>query len=264
MKIISFSIWGDSPLYRDGALQNVIIAKTIYPDWVCRIYHDGLPEDVKTAFIKEGAQLVSMAHSDNWSGLFWRFLPAAEKNVEAFIVRDADSRVNERERAAVDEWLASDKPFHCMRDHYEHNVPIMGGMWGCRGKIKSFINMLDTWKQNSHKGDDQTFLAANLWPIFREKALVHDCYHDGFIRVLSNARMIKWDDVVEYTDEEFCGALNEQQYAIGKIVLKSGEILDRRDVYEYRPLFLFGEHDIRPFPSHPPMSYGVHVGEIIR
>ncbi len=33
------------------------------------------------------------------------------------IVRDADSRLNVREKAAVDAWIASGRPFHVMRDH---------------------------------------------------------------------------------------------------------------------------------------------------
>ena len=30
------------------------------------------------------------------------------------------------------EWLSSSLPFHTMRDHPDHQVEIMGGMWGAR------------------------------------------------------------------------------------------------------------------------------------
>ena len=42
------------------------------------------------------------------------------------------SRFTSREEAAVAEWLSSSLPFHTMRDHPDHQVEIMGGMWGAR------------------------------------------------------------------------------------------------------------------------------------
>ena len=36
MKVIAFSLWGDNPKYTLGALQNLSLAKLVYPDWVCR------------------------------------------------------------------------------------------------------------------------------------------------------------------------------------------------------------------------------------
>ena len=40
-KIVSFSLYGDAPLYCEGALRNVELAKSIYPGWRCRFYIDG-------------------------------------------------------------------------------------------------------------------------------------------------------------------------------------------------------------------------------
>ncbi|KAK8405419.1 hypothetical protein O3P69_001755 [Scylla paramamosain] len=50
-------------------------------------------------------------------------------------ISDVDSRVSQREVAAVEEWLASRKMFHVMRDHPSHNVPVLGGMWDARWDI---------------------------------------------------------------------------------------------------------------------------------
>ena len=38
MKVIAFSLWGDSPKYTMGAIKNAEIAKEIFPDWTCRYY----------------------------------------------------------------------------------------------------------------------------------------------------------------------------------------------------------------------------------
>ena len=43
-------------------------------------------------------------------------------------VRDADSVVNVREKVAVEEWLASTRHFHLMRDHYDHSELVLAGM----------------------------------------------------------------------------------------------------------------------------------------
>ena len=46
----------------------------------------------------------------------WRFLPMLDPQVSHMVSRDLDSLINEREAAAVQEWLASDKgkwPFLC-------------------------------------------------------------------------------------------------------------------------------------------------------
>ena len=62
--------------------------------------------------------------------MFWRFEPAGEEDVDVMISRDTDSRLNLREKFAVEEWLESDKGFHIMRDHPHHGYPVLGGMWG--------------------------------------------------------------------------------------------------------------------------------------
>lgn len=54
-----------------------------------------------------------------------------------YIVRDSDSRLNARDRIAVEEWIESGKPIHSIRDHVNHCFPMNGGMWGgIRGAIK--------------------------------------------------------------------------------------------------------------------------------
>ena len=41
-------------------------------------------------------------------------------------------RFTSREQAAVAEWESSNLTLHTMRDHPEHQVEIMGGMWGAK------------------------------------------------------------------------------------------------------------------------------------
>jgi len=46
-----------------------------------------------------------------------------------------------REKLAVDQWLASDKICHIMRDHPWHNQPIQAGMFGL--KKNKLFNITD-------------------------------------------------------------------------------------------------------------------------
>src|SRR5207302_11089623 len=69
-------------------------------------------------------------NSVNWSGLFWRFYAFDDPEVNVVMVRDIDSPFTLRERLAVEEWLASEFPFHVIRDHYNHSEPMMAGLWG--------------------------------------------------------------------------------------------------------------------------------------
>ena len=69
------------------------------------------------------------------SGLDWRLLVEDDDNVDIYIVRDADSVMNIKERVAVADWLKTRRAFHVMRaDLRILNSP--AGMWGAhRGNI---------------------------------------------------------------------------------------------------------------------------------
>jgi len=180
MKVISFSAWGRDPAFYQGALANVELAKKIYPDWTCWFFVDhDTPLSMVTPLIDNGAMVYWRSiMSGPWEGLFWRFEPISDPFVTHTIVRDCDSRVNPREAAAVAQWLASGKMFHVMRDHYEHNVPIMGGMFGSLHwpLMETFMK---EWKDFGSKGCDQRFLAERVWPTVKRSTIGHDRYAQG-------------------------------------------------------------------------------------
>ena len=183
-KIISFALYGNSPVYWRGALENASRARTVYPGWTCRYYAS---HEVQVAVIRQlrdaGAEVVRRKRRHETDGLFWRFLPVSESGVEATIVRDVDSRLSERERLAVDEWLASGSDIHIMRDHPDHRNLIMGGMWGCRGGAVSSMRWLilqwrwQRWRKGlpafDRYGLDQLFLSEMVYPRYRDRACIH-------------------------------------------------------------------------------------------
>ena len=182
MKVISFSLWGAGTRYTLGALQNASLAKMVYPDWVCRFYVGKSTPLHIVDMLREfdNVEIIEMEEQGDWTGMFWRFLAASDPKVSTLIVRDCDSRLWFREKAAVDEWLASNKDFHIMRDNPQHGTEILGGMWGVRGEL-----LLDLDKQIAEytKGDfwqvDQNFLRDAVYPIVEDKAFVHDEFFGG-------------------------------------------------------------------------------------
>lgn len=184
-KIISFCLWGNNECYNYGALENAYISAKIYPDWICRYYVSNtiIPYVLKKLKSLPNVEVVEMPKRGflkDQKKMYWRFIPAFEKDVEMVLVRDTDSRLNMRERYAVDEWLASGKKFHIMRDKRAHRFRILGGMWGARDGVLlplsgDFIRSLSS-VDNSY-GSDQRFLAKYVYPLIRDNCLIHDKFH---------------------------------------------------------------------------------------
>lgn len=175
-KIISFSLWGSNPKYTVGAIKNAILAKDIYPEWKCRFYcANDVPNPIVFQLeVLDNTEVIYKNQPGDWTSMFWRFEPAAEQDIEVMISRDTDSRINERERAAVDEWLNSDFGFHIMRDHPWHGYPVLGGMWGAkRNTIPDIKDRMNTFEQTDQYGTDYSFF-AQISESIKGNAFVHD------------------------------------------------------------------------------------------
>ena len=99
---------------------------------MCRFYCDKtVPDGVVATLRKNGAEVVFIENiKGGIAGMFWRFLVADDPTVDRWIVRDSDSRLNPRERFAVEEWIQSGKVMHTIRDHPNHERPMNGGLIG--------------------------------------------------------------------------------------------------------------------------------------
>lgn len=181
-KIISFSLYGDNPKYCVGAVENAKLQNAIYPGWICRFYYN---DTVPKKYIEElkglGAEVVDMSGTEMRDhGMFWRFLVCDDREVERFICRDVDSRLNERERAAVQEWIESGKSFHVMRDHPYHDILVLGCAWGLKNTFDFNVEEMiyEFIKNKPFKyGDDQIFL-YKLHRLFIKDMICHDEFFD--------------------------------------------------------------------------------------
>jgi hypothetical protein len=176
---VSFSLYGESPIYITGAIENVVLCRTVYPDWTPIIYiDDEVPSQVRRELEANGGLVVQAGPLLSKNKMSWRFAAALIEDAELVLFRDADSRINSREQACVEAWMASGRALHIMRDHPFHSSWIMAGMWGIDAKAgSSFISkVLAKATGRRMYGEDQDLLASELYRHLRHKALVHDSF----------------------------------------------------------------------------------------
>lgn len=180
--VVAFSLWGDAPLYTRGAVENAAAIPRLLPGWTPRVYHDdSVPKDILRELAARGAEVIEMPpHRETGLGLFWRFSAAVDPAVRRFLCRDADSRPSLRETAAVQAWVASGRDFHVIRDDIMHCEVMLAGLWGGKGGLLSdLLDRAARWQAaNPHRMnarvEDQRFLRFQVWPLARDRALIHD------------------------------------------------------------------------------------------
>jgi len=208
-KIIGFSYYGDSrsahhqkKKYFEGIQNNLKLLQKFYPGWIIRLYYDLAQDDpilpklcglsCQTNFDLCDIQRLPGTPMSNATFVFpmnWRFFPTRDPQVDVYLSRDLDSEFNEREIAAVSEWLESEDSFHMMRDHPMHDIGMLGSAWGVKLlKDKVRLKWRKAWKDGFQDGDglmwkarnltgpDQGFLRKYIWPWAKFDAMQHDSY----------------------------------------------------------------------------------------
>src|SRR5580692_23825 len=181
-KVISFSLWGTAPFYAYGAMINLVLARTVYPGWSCRFYVAAdVPRPCVTFLRDNGADVRNIEDEYPGVGLFQRFLVMNDPAVGRFLVRDCDARLSQGEADLVRQWIESGEPFHVVRDHVLHNELMIGCLWA--GRTDCGIDIVELMRRyfkfgpTAKYGHDQRMLGLMLWPLIRERCLVHDKYY---------------------------------------------------------------------------------------
>ena len=180
--VISFSLWGKAPVYAYGAMINLLLSRTIYPGWTCRFYVAADVPRPCIAYLRDnGADLRNIEDEYPSVGPIQRFLVMNDRTVGRFLVRDCDARLSAEEAGHVREWIDSGYPFHVMRDEVLHNDLMLAGLWA--GRTDCGIDIVDLMRRyftdgpNANYGQDQRMLGRMLWPLIRNRCLVHDKYY---------------------------------------------------------------------------------------
>lgn len=180
--VISFSLWGQALFYAYGAMINLVLSQTVYPQWSCRFYVGAdVPRACVTYLRDNGADVRNIEDEYPGVGLFQRFLVMNDRSVGRFLVRDCDARVSAAEADLVRQWIESGYPFHVVRDHVLHNELMIGCLWA--GRTDCAIDIVDLMRRyfggqpNAKYGHDQRMLGSMLWPLIRNRCLVQDKYY---------------------------------------------------------------------------------------
>ncbi len=167
MKVISYSLYGSTPMYCVGTIRNAEQVREKYPGWKCLVWYDeSVPKEVIEKLASFDHVLLQNMTNSGIPGMYWRFLCLNAQDIEIFCVRDSDSRITDREVDAVNDWIAKDKTLHIMRDHPHHNYPVMGGMWGFRNDRSRWdaVSRLRQWLKDQRpkfaKMDDMDFIGS--------------------------------------------------------------------------------------------------------
>ncbi|MGK7913083.1 MAG: tetratricopeptide repeat protein [Synechococcus sp.] len=185
VKAIAFSLWGNHRRYLYGALRNMLLAPDIYPDWQLWFYVDSsVPAAFRNLLADLGGKILLQPDGQSLrQKLCWRFKVADAKTVGYFMVRDIDSVINVREYNAVQQWLASDRWFHIIRDWWSHTDLVLAGLWGgVAGVLPNLEQMLASYisKDVETPNIDQWFLRDRVWRYIKVSCLINDrCFQQA-------------------------------------------------------------------------------------
>jgi len=102
---------------------------------------------------------------------------ASDSTVDRYIIHDVDSRLNSRDRIAIEEWITSKYPIHIVRDHVNHCIVMNGGMWGgTKDILSSMKDKILNWHSRDEYMSDLYFLEEHVWPDIKYKQIAHDSY----------------------------------------------------------------------------------------
>lgn len=179
-KVFSFCLYGSLEKYCRGMLENIKLIDEYFSDFEIWIY---LGSDVPESYLeqyKEFPKVKLIQTSETGADLMcYRYFPIDDPNVEYAFFRDADSRIKERDRWCIHNFMVNIKQAHIIHDHYWHKTRITGGTWGVKKGLlsdfeKSYREWLNSNKSLSNKyGTDQTFLEEVIYPKIADNVLIH-------------------------------------------------------------------------------------------
>jgi hypothetical protein len=216
-KAFCFCIYGTKPKYTLGILENLKLIQSSFPDFDTIVYYK---DDVPTSILSQyqsfkNVFLIPFLIKDfpimNRFCCFDMF-----KDVYEYIfVRDADSRISNRDVYCINQFMKSNRSFHTIRDHFYHQRKIMAGMCGINlKKCNSFniLNVLQEWlkTKKDYYGIDEEFLESILYPLIKDDLLIHSNivgYKDESVQTI---------DIEQIDDFDFVGNVYEFEESTNK------------------------------------------------
>jgi hypothetical protein len=162
MKVFSFCLYGTEPNYYTGLLENIKLIREWFPEFDIFVYKGVCDPswEIPNATIVE-------TNREGAVNMLYRYTPL--KTAEVGFVRDADSRITERDRWCIQEFLASSYGYHMIRDHIWHKSRLMGGLFGWKKPVDISIEI----PAEASYGYDEFYLGEVLYPRIVSDMIVH-------------------------------------------------------------------------------------------
>ena len=161
--IVSFCLYGTDANYYTGLLENISSLREHMPECTI-VVSKGVCDP--SWVIPDGVTVIE-THRAGAVNMLYRYLPMATADVG--FVRDTDSRITERDRECMREFLASPYSYHMIRDHVWHKSPLMGGLFGWKTRTELGIEI----PTDAGYGTDEHLLSTHLYPRIVSDLLVH-------------------------------------------------------------------------------------------
>jgi hypothetical protein len=178
-RVFSFSLFGSADKYCKGIIRNIELIQVAFPSWKIWIHiGNDVPENIIHILSSYPSVKLILTNEVGMVNKFYRFFPIDDPNVDICCIRDADSRVLERDVGCIEDFLESDKLFHIIRDHPNHHHPILAGTISIKKGLVNNIHGL--FCQYREKNDvttfwnDQDFLKSIFYPRVLAVSMIHD------------------------------------------------------------------------------------------
>lgn len=195
---ISFCLYGQyTDKYYRGLMENVDIIRRHYPTWDIHVY--AAPEAVEFVSGLVGVTCIPTGQTGIVNTLY-RFLSTLDSRYSIVCVRDTDSRMHDRDRRCIRQFLASEYMVYTIRDHPWHRYRLMAGLWGTKRNANVFTRDQFYDYYNTHSSSasyvfDATFLDA----VVKEPLLVFS-YDPAGLFGNPKEKVIAMEK-----EDEFCG-----------------------------------------------------------
>ncbi len=209
-KVIALSIYGissnfsNSPVFSWNTsilpflepLANEV--KLLLPSWIIRLYVDFTGSTKSQRDLLHNFSNIDVCDMANipffgsllltyLPGKMWRFLPTLDPYVDYALSRDLDSPMLQRETVTLDIWTSDEQKenfFYIARDHFQHNMQIMGGLWGS-ANVRARDYLFDVFQPmlipsigSRYNGEgDQKFLEDYVWAKVSNHSLIFDSFY---------------------------------------------------------------------------------------
>jgi hypothetical protein len=208
MKVISFCIYGSKDKYCKGLDENLKLIQLNLPDYNVFIYTgDGVPDYWIETY--KSYQFVTLIDTNRigHDNMINRFFAIDNPDVSIAHIRDADSRLHERDIWCIKNFETSTNLFYTIRDHPEHRAYILGGLWGIKKEcVKITIQELYTKYNQSNEiinkiQHDQYFLRDIIYPLVSSSLVIY-VFNERMIMNI-NEPIIKIP--LQVINDNFCG-----------------------------------------------------------